>query len=292
MLGSVGVYAFDWDLERISFDSIKKHLNEIDYVKRLKKDTLECQQCGKRIRIFSKVEGIEYCSCPKNNCKSSKCTESWMPYIEQKDMITWRREEKPGFYSYKVYVRYPDITAEDFLRVQTDVKYRQQWDKTAITLDIVDTDPNSSNSQIVYWEMLWPKLFANRDYVYNRRFFIDRQKNVIIIVNKSVEHPCCPLRPHNQRVQDYWSYMVIKPDTTFKKPGLEFVLTYYDNPGVSIPPAITSYVAQRQMPDFLDKLHRATIEYAAKKRKNDDEIVRIFFFLFEFFTHVFFCCLV
>lgn len=56
--------------------------------------------------------------------------------------------------------------------------------------------------------------------------------------------------------------MVIKPSTTFNKPGLQYVLTYFDNPGIVVPPAITSWVAQKQMPDFLNKLYVATKEYA------------------------------
>lgn len=60
--------------------------------------------------------------------------------------------------------------------------------------------------------------------------------------------------------------MVIRPTAeaggSFRRPGLEYVLTYFDNPGVVMPPAITSWVAQKQMPDFLRKLHLATVEYA------------------------------
>lgn len=124
-------------------------------------------------------------------------------------------------------------------------------------------------------------MFANRDYVYNRRYVIDRARKLIIIANKSIEHPSCPIRPSNQRVRDYWSYMVIKPTTTFKKPGLEYVLTYFDNPGVIVPPAITSWVAQKQMPDFLNKLYQATVEYA-KTRVHEEEEVRFVAFFFFF----------
>lgn len=112
------------------------------------------------------------------------------------------------------------------------------------------------------------KLFANRDYVYNRRYFIDRSRKIIVIANKSTKHPNCPLNPKNQRVHEYWSYMVIRPTKTFKQPGLEFILTYYDNPGIKIPKTVTNWVAQRQMPDFLDKLHQATVAYAGNKTGN------------------------
>lgn len=63
-----------------------------------------------------------------------------------------------------VYVKYDDITAEDFLFVQTDINYRREWDNTAVQLDIVDND-QEDDQQVIYWEMLWPRLFANRDYV-------------------------------------------------------------------------------------------------------------------------------
>lgn len=52
---------------------------------------------------------------------------------------------------------YDDVSAEEFLHVQTDTEYRKIWDKTAISLNIIDTDPVHRNkSHIIYWEMQWP----------------------------------------------------------------------------------------------------------------------------------------
>lgn len=132
-----------------------------------------------------------------------------------------------------VYVSYPDITAEDFLFVQNDIEYRKEWDDTAVALRLVENDVNdrSEPGAVIYWEMMWPKLFSNRDYVFNRKNFIDRQRNVVLIVNRSTKHPDCPPVAGLQRVKEFWSYMVIKPKTNFNEPGLEFILTYYDNPG-------------------------------------------------------------
>lgn len=91
------------------------------------------------------------------------------------------------------------------------------------------------------------------------------------IVSKSIQHPCCPIVPTNHRVHEYWSYMIIKPTESFKKPGLEYVLTYFDNPGVVLPPAITAWVAQKQMPDFLNKLYCATVEYSKTRKLETKE---------------------
>lgn len=56
-----------------------------------------------------------------------------------------------------VYASYSDVTAEDFLHVQTNTTYRKQWDNSAVALDVIDIDPKNVNkSHVVYWEMRWP----------------------------------------------------------------------------------------------------------------------------------------
>jgi hypothetical protein len=284
---------FDWERERIQKEEVQEYFDEFDKIQGLQKDTIFCEKCNKRKLITSKISGIEYCDkkCSGVNGGPNQ-SNGWEPYLERSNMITWRREQQDGHYAYKVYVHYSDVTAEDFLLVQTDTEYRKLWDESAIKLEVIDQDKsNGSNSQIIYWEMLWPKLFANRDYVYNRRTFVDRNRKIILIVNQSTKHPKCPNHPENHRVEEYWSYMVIKPTTSFKQPGLEFILTYYDNPGVRIPQSITNWVAQRQMPDFLDKLHLATLDYASHKKdvpgRNQVSFLSILLDLFLFWIRNF-----
>lgn len=108
MFSSVGLAAaFDWDSERINYDSVRKHFDELELVKRLRTDTLFCGKCRQRRMIDCKLEGTVYCTCPNSNAKvvttPSKETmkQSWLPYMERQDMIVWRREERPGMYAYK-----------------------------------------------------------------------------------------------------------------------------------------------------------------------------------------------
>lgn len=116
------------------------------------------------------------------------------------------------------------------------------------------------------------KLFSNRDYVFNRRFFVDRNRKLIIIVNKSITHPYTPKKANIQRVNDYWSCMVIRSTSaSLKMPGLEYVLTYFENPGVVLPQSVTSWVAQKQLPEFLHKLYIATLQYAQEKRQHEQQ---------------------
>lgn len=81
------------------------------------------------------------------------------------------------------------------------------------------------------------------------------------IVSKSTEHPNFPKYAEKYRIEDYWSCMVIKPYTEVDKPGLEFSLTYFDNPGVNVPSSVTTWVSMRAMPDFLQRLREATKKY-------------------------------
>ncbi|XP_055381796.1 stAR-related lipid transfer protein 7, mitochondrial [Condylostylus longicornis] len=269
LFSSVGALAFDWRVQRIKSEDLKSYSNEIAYAKKLLADTVYCRACGKKKRISEKVEGIEYCIC--NNPQVEN--DEWVPYIEKEGLTIWRREEKSALYAYKVYAKYSDITANDFLHVQTDLEYRKEWDDSVAKLEIIDADPTDcGKSQIIYWEMQWPKLFANRDYVYNRRYYVDKTNNIIIICNKSTSHPKCPINPKKQRVEEYWSYMVIKPFKSFNEPGLEYVLTYFDNPGLAIPSTITSWVAQKQLPEFLSKLYLATKKYAQHKKSHIKKI--------------------
>lgn len=55
--------------------------------------------------------------------------------------------------------------------------------------------------------------------------------------------------------------MVIRAHSDLNKPGVEFSLTYFDNPGINVPSTITTWVAMRAMPDFLSKLREAAKGY-------------------------------
>lgn len=66
--------------------------------------------------------------------------------------------------------------------------------------------------------------------------------------------------------------MVIRSTSnSLKTPGVEYVLTYFDNPGVVLPQSVTSWVAQKQMPEFLHKLYIATLDYAQVRRQQQQQ---------------------
>ncbi|CAH1187382.1 unnamed protein product [Phyllotreta striolata] len=255
-LASAAVY--NWDQHRISIDEIKKNENQFDYINTLKENTI-CLACDPTKKDKDKDS---MCKCGKAAVPSSKTYDNWVPFVEKTDLVIWRRPHASGsgHYEYKMFGTYNDVSAEDFLNVQVDIDYRRKWDTTAVQLKQGESE-ELTNSDIIYWEMLWPRLFVNRDYVFNRRYLIDESKKVLYIMSKSTVHPNFPKYADKYRIEDYFSCMVIRPYTDLNKPGLEFVLTYYDNPGVNIPGSVTTWATTRAMPDFLDKLREATRNY-------------------------------
>lgn len=282
LTSSIGVTMYNWDRERISEEELNSCKRDIEEIHRLKDITLICPKCHLRVVIDTQQPNINYCTCNggKFSATSNEDSEGWKPYIERQDMLIWRKEEpnSGGLFAYKVYGTFSDVTAEDFLQTQIDLDYRKKWDPTARELTIIDTDPESKESadngiDVVYWETIWPRLFTNRDYVYQRRWIIDKEKRLIVIISKVTEHPNVPTKPGIYRVTTYWSYMVIKPYTDIHQPGIEFGLTYFDDPGVNIPSAITSWVAMSGLPDFLIRMRHASKNYQSYKLTKEKENV-------------------
>lgn len=257
IIGSACVGAA-WDNFRITDEQMKEHVNELEYINKLRSATVRCKNC--------EAGGENFCTCAGTGKASDNLSyDNWTLFISKDDLLVWRRPHPAGYFEYKVYGHYDDVSAEDFLNVQVDIEYRKFWDATAIRLELIEHDPESSkHGDLIYWEMLWPRLFSNRDYVFQRRFMVDSSSKSVILMNQSIDHPHYPTKSDKYRIKDYWSYMVIKPlSSDFKKSGIEFGLTYYDNPGVNIPTPVMTWVAMRAMPDFLANLRAASKKYKA-----------------------------
>lgn len=250
-------------------DLMIRHMNDIEYIDHLKSNTLTCQSCAKRHIIDGEVDGIEYCNCEKkvNSVYGSPTQDvAWTPFLERKDILVWRQEhpEQKGLYAYKMYGRFDDVTAYEFLEVQMDVSaFRLSWDKSTAQCYVIEEakgKPDANVTQIYYWEVNWPRFFSNRDYVCGRRAQIYDDEKLIVIYSKSTDHDSCPRKYKNHRVDDYWSVLTIRPFEEFNKLGIEFSLTAFENPGLSLPASVTTWVAIRAMPDFMLNLRKACIE--------------------------------
>ncbi|XP_063391127.1 stAR-related lipid transfer protein 7, mitochondrial [Cydia fagiglandana] len=312
----------------ITDEDLEALVHDFESVDELSRTTLFCPGCQRRLVIDKKQPGVVYCTC-SNAVPPPPSEDGWVPYMEADDVIIWRKEYKPGgLFAYKVYGRYKDLTARDFAMIQVDGAYRRSWDDAVAALSVVEPGANGVRSQtVIHWEVLWPRLFANRDYVYLRRHkeFNVKSKclahkdaifatpelqpcappperpsvhsraklkaqqmerserklgsesrgeivnKVYVILSRSCSHPDAPETKHAIRVQEYWSHMVVRtidgPDTV----GMEFVLTYYDEPSVGgLPSGVSAWATGRAAPSYLARMHRAALHYRKWRAMHTD----------------------
>nr|CAI5835226.1 unnamed protein product [Callosobruchus analis] len=260
-LGALGVSVYNWNENRIPLEDLKAYQNEFEYVQVLKENTI-CMLCDPSQKTTNNVNICECGTAGKPDSKKSY--DEWVPYLEREDLVVWRKPHPSGLYEYKVYGSYDDVCAMDFLQTQVDMDYRRKWDKMTVMLEVAETDPTpDTNSDLIYWELEWPKLFANRDYVFKRRYLIDDEANMLYIISRSTEYSKYPPYKEKFRVQEYWSRMIIRPKTNrnMKELGIEFTLTYFDNPGLNVPSSVMTWATMKAMPDFLARMREATREY-------------------------------
>ncbi|KAJ8703955.1 hypothetical protein PYW07_013249 [Mythimna separata] len=87
---------------------------------------------------------------------------------------------------------------------------------------------------------------------------------VYVIISRSCEHPKVPETKHAIRVSEYWSHMVVKTLDGPDKMGMEFVLTYYDEPAVGgMPSTVAAWATGRAAPAYLQRMRKAACEYRA-----------------------------
>ena len=64
---------------------------------------------------------------------------------------------------------------------------------------------------------------------------------------RSIDHPDYPVGRKYTRVNQYFSEMVIKPDSFIDEPGFDYELTYLDNPQISLPSSVVNWVTTTGM---------------------------------------------
>ncbi|XP_076989874.1 stAR-related lipid transfer protein 7, mitochondrial [Tamandua tetradactyla] len=261
MAALAGVFA--WDEERIQEEELQR---SIDEMKRLEEMSGMFQSSGIECRPpepKSQREG-------KENLGSQE--QPWEMVMDKKHFKLWRRPiTGTHLYQYRVFGTYTDVTPRQFFNVQLDTEYRKKWDALVIKLEVVERDA-VSGSEVLHWVTHFPYPMYSRDYVYVRRYSVDQENNVMVLVSRAVEHPSVPESPEFVRVRSYESQMVIRPHKSFDENGFDYLLTYSDNPQTVFPRYCVSWMVSSGMPDFLEKLHMATLKAKNMEIKVKDYI--------------------
>uniref|UniRef100_A0A665UZB8 StAR-related lipid transfer protein 7, mitochondrial n=1 Tax=Echeneis naucrates TaxID=173247 RepID=A0A665UZB8_ECHNA len=213
----------------------------------------EIHRCGLELQALEAVKRLN----------SSNAVEQqgsgWEVVMEKKDFRVWKRPiPNSHLYEYRVLGSYSDVTPRQFFNVQLDTEYRKKWDSLVIKLEVVDRD-FSTGSEVVHWATHFPYPMYSRDYVYVRRYDVDVDNNLMILISRAVQHPRVPETQDFVRVHSYQSKMVIRPHKSFDENGFDYLLTYSDDPQTVFPRYCVSWMVSSGMPDFLEKLHTAAL---------------------------------
>ncbi|MEQ2268771.1 StAR- lipid transfer protein 7, mitochondrial [Xenotaenia resolanae] len=215
----------------------------------------EIRRCGLELEAIEAVKGL----CTPSGTMARQREGDWEVVVEKKDFRVWKRPiPNSHLYEYRVLGSYNDVTPRQFFNVQLDTEYRKKWDSLVIKLEVVERDANTG-SEVVHWATHFPYPMYSRDYVYVRRYDVDLENNMMILVSRAVQHPRVPETQEFVRVHSYQSKMVIRPHKSFDENGFDYLLTYSDDPQTVFPRYCVSWMVSSGMPDFLEKLHTAAL---------------------------------
>uniref|UniRef100_A0A8C8B2I6 StAR-related lipid transfer protein 7, mitochondrial n=1 Tax=Otus sunia TaxID=257818 RepID=A0A8C8B2I6_9STRI len=162
--------------------------------------------------------------------------QPWEMIMDKKHFKLWRRPiEGTHLYQYR------GNGAPSPWFPCLDTEYRKKWDSLVIKLDVIERDL-ATGSEVIHWVTHFPYPMYSRDYVYVRRYSVDKENNLMVLVSRAVEHPSVPEDPEYVRVRTYESQMVIRPHKTFDENGFDYLLTYSDNPQTVFPRYCVSWM--------------------------------------------------
>ncbi|XP_038826745.1 stAR-related lipid transfer protein 7, mitochondrial-like [Salvelinus namaycush] len=235
----------------------------------------ELHRCGLELQALESVKNLSASS----EKAEGQVETGWELVMEKKNFKVWRRPiEGSHLCEYRVLGSYNDVTPRQFFNVQLDTEYRKTWDALVLKLEVVDRDVNTG-SEVVHWATRFPYPMYSRDYVYVRRYNVDVENNLMVLISRAVQHPGVPETQDYVRVHSYQSKMVIRPHKSFDENGFNYLLTYSDDPQTAFPRYCVSWMVSSGMPDFLEKLHTAALkaknlevgiyDYASAVKSND-----------------------
>jgi len=217
-------------------------------------------------RVGSQFENISQNEKDGRIIDDPQYPDQWEKILDQEKLTIWRRPLNDGLYEYKLFGTFSDISARSFYCSQTDFEFRKRWDNLIVKLDIIDKDP-ISGTEVIQWITHFPRPFYKREYIYLRKFQIDRKNNLMVIIGRATEHPSVPKEKTSYvRVDLYESTFALRPHSKIDENGFDYILTYSDDPKCRLPSVCYDWVAYKGVPDYLDKLHDNAVSYAEQKK--------------------------
>ncbi|CAI2355067.1 unnamed protein product [Caenorhabditis sp. 36 PRJEB53466] len=212
-----------------------------------------------------RIAECENCEDEFAHCKSPG--HGWELLYEEKDMLAFRRRIDGPYemYEYKCVGTYYDISPRTFLDAQNDLKYRREWDENIQTIEVVREE---DENELIRWVSKFPYPLYPREYVYVRRTWVSEDEKFAVVDSESVQPEVFPSTSDaNVRVRSYTSRMSIRAHTDWESHGVDYILTYSDNPEANIPRYVYNWMVNKGGPYFLRQVHKAAREIESSGRE-------------------------
>ncbi|KAI6214467.1 START domain-containing protein [Aphelenchoides besseyi] len=188
----------------------------------------------------------------------------WEKIIYENDLTVYRRWiNENGVYEYRCAGTYRDISAENFLRAQTDIEYRKKWDASVIMKTYDD------GTEVIKWIHKFPRPMNARIYVYKRQIFLDPKSQTIRVESEALNPQEWPNDPSDSsvvRVEYYKSELMVHAHTSYNENGFDYVLTYCDQPKAKIPGPAYNWILNYGGPYFLQQVYTAAKDLSEKQK--------------------------
>lgn len=250
---------FSWDVYRINDDEVKSEINDILEV----------------FKNANKANGNSSENACRINFEASRKFEDveWTQIYDKPDLLIWRRKigedttNGLDIFEHKVLGRCEDLTPLEYYNTQLDLEYRKEWDFLIKHLEMIKKD-TMSKTELVRWISKFPYPLTDREYMFVRRCCIEPDEKLLIVLSRGLpELDDLPFDKKTVKVTQYKSNMIIIPFTDFDKPGIYYVIQYYDVNKAKIPKLAYKWMAKSGLPDYVGKLHKATV-----KMRNDNSV--------------------
>lgn len=145
--------------------------------------------------------------------ESESMESSWSRVKKTKEAEVWRRESNEDGYPpiTKAVLQLEGVPFQKAVKLMTDWKLRQEWDKTAAIVDVLD---RIGNFKVVFNRLKMPLFCTSRDVVLASLERYDSDQRCYILALRSTEHPLIQ-QSHNTsstvRAETILSGTVIRP---------------------------------------------------------------------------------
>eukprot|EP01123_Difflugia_compressa_P013465 TRINITY_DN624_c0_g1_i3.p1 TRINITY_DN624_c0_g1~~TRINITY_DN624_c0_g1_i3.p1 ORF type:complete len:210 (-),score=23.23 TRINITY_DN624_c0_g1_i3:191-778(-) len=144
-----------------------------------------------------------------------------------------------------------------------DYVHWKTWDDNVEELNLLES--KNENVDFLYWCVKYPFPLTSRDYVYRRFAKYYESHNMWVIMSQVVDHP--GHKANDKRVH-VTKYKMTQAFRETPSGHTELVMKNYDDPQLSLPSWLTSWVTKTALPKFMNKLVLECNKYTDKKKNN------------------------